>query len=287
MVWRSWCAALALGLVGGAEAQEYWQFGKPMRMYGVYKRRYGNPNVLFSQGNGEQYSNTAITFNQNSKNSYYDEAVANVEVKSYDVEYAGKTCTKYVSIWQDLPIREDALRKMNADQKLLAILGVTTRTTEVVVDPDGKVLLTYSDHKDGHGRIQVWTRFNKDDISVTVENKQGTKKLNVTPAYGVEAFNNPIPVLLKTAGADREAKRFSTIDPKTGGILNYTVQYKTKFSGTIDRTKYTGYVYHLSFGKEQRYLFVTDQGELLQVDYGNDRDYINAVFTKDLSKPGG
>lgn len=284
---KSLLCVLFTTAVGVAEAQEYWQFGKPFRMYGVYTRKYGNPNTLFSSGNGEQYSNTAITFNQNSKNSYSDEAVANVEVIVSEVFYDGAPCSRSLSKWADLPIREDNLRKMNADQKLKALLGVTTRTIEVVADSEGRMKLFHSDHRDGHGRIQVWAKVNKDDIAITIENKQGTRKLSVTPGQGVEAFQNPIPAMLKVGDKDREPRKFCSIDPKTGGIIDYTVQYRTKFSGTIDRTKYSGFIYELSFQNQKRMLFVTEQGELLQVDYGNQRDYMNAVFTKDLSKPGG
>jgi|CXWL01.1.fsa_nt_gi hypothetical protein len=282
---RAFAILIGLAVLCQAEAQEYWHFGKPMRMYGVYRRVYGNPNQLFANGNWQQETSSSERFNANSKNSYSDEARANIEVITQEVTFNGKNCTRFVSSWDDLPVREDALRKMNADQRLQAILAVTHRKYETVVDPDGNPRLVYSDNKDGRGQIKVWAKFNKDDIEVTVENKQGTKKITINPAYGVEAFRNPIPDVIKGAGKDREPKRYCTIDPKTGGILDYMVQYKSKFKGKIDRTEYSGCVIELTGAIGKRFLLVSDKGELLQVDYGNDHDYINAVFTKDLSKP--
>ncbi len=282
---RAFAFLAALGTMCLAEAQEYWHFGKPMRMYGVYRRVFGNPNQLFASGNGQQETSSSERFNANSKNSYSDEAYANIEVITQEVNFDGKTCTKFISSWDDLPVRESNMRKMNADQRLQAMLAVTHRKYETVVDPEGNPKLIYSDHNDGRGQIKVWAKFNKDDVQVTIENKQGTKKLIINPAYGVEAFRNPIPEILKSAGNDRTQKRYCTIDPKTGGILDFTVQYKSKFKGKIDRTEYSGYVIELTGAFGKRFLLVSDKGELLQVDYGNEHDYINAVFTKDLSKP--
>lgn len=279
---RATFGILLAAVAAGAWGQEYWHFGKPYRMYGVYVRRYMSPNVLSSSGNGEQYSKGAIEFNLNSKNSYSDEATGNLEVKVQEVFLNGAACKRYVSSWDDLPIREDDLRRMDRAAREKAVFGKTNRTYESVVDPDGRVLMTYSDHRDGYGRVQIWAKFNKDDIELTIQDRKGTQKRTVNPALGTEAFVNPIPALLKTGDKDREPRKFCTIDPKNGGILTHTVRYRTRFSGTLDRKKITGSVFELETPNGRRLLFVSDQGELLQVDYDNERNYINAIFASDI-----
>lgn len=278
-------ALALLALAACAEAQEYFHFGKPYRMYGLYRRRYTNPNVLASSGNGEQYSGAAIDFNKNSKSSYYEEAIATIEVTTQSVIFDGKTCTKFRSYYEDLPTSENDLRRMTKDQRFKVLMAKCKRTIETVVDQDGKVVLVYSDFVDGNGRVEVWAKFNKDDIDITVKKKDGERKLKVNPALGVEAFSNPVPLMLKSDESLREPRKFCCIDYKTGGISTYTIRYRSKFTGKLGQEKITGKAFELTAPEGTRILLVNDKGELMQVDYNNERDYIQALFSASADPP--
>jgi hypothetical protein len=288
-IWETVKRTLAIIVIASlsmhAGAQEYWQFGKPFRMYGVYERKYGGPTPDWSFGNGEQYSNTATIFNSNSRASYSDEAIANLEVKTQRVIVNGEECVKYISLWTDVPPRESDLRRMDRATREKYVFSKFVRTTETIVGPDGAIKSVYSNHKDGWGTTEVTAWFRKDTIDLTVKNRHETRKLQLNPALGVEAFKNPIPELMKVDEKDRSPRTFCMLDPKTGGINTFKVRYRTKFTGTISREKYTGRIFEMEGAAGKRLLYVSDKGELVHIDFDNEKHSITAIFTSDFPLP--
>lgn len=213
-------------------AQELWHFGTPNRVYGIYRKVRDPKN----------------------EHNYRELRVGHIDATVTDEVFDGKPCKHYKST------------AFFSAKEGTPGATPTIRHCETWVGLDGRVLrahLQYSAFRKGLFADAV---FKGDEIQLSVTQNAKSRKATLFASGGPDAFTNPIPNLMKLADKDRPVIEFSLLDPSTAGILKYRARVTGKFKADVQGAKFTGRTLEVE-GKEGVMLFyVSDQGELLQID---------------------
>lgn len=233
---RCVAAFAAMLAVVGASAQELWMFGNPNLSYGVFRNVPQKDNPL----------------------NYDEVKIGNMDVKKISTTYQGEACFLYSSTgrWAPKPIAKNVIPPQ------------IVRRYDVWVKLDGTVLRVYMQHSSLGKAIVTDAVFKGEEIHMSISENGSTRKTVLMASEGVEAFKNPFVEMMANADKDRPWVKFSCLEASTAGIIRYRAVVMGKFTTKIGQIKYEGRMIEVDGpGPEERYiLYITNEGELLQVD---------------------
>jgi hypothetical protein len=179
--------------------------------------------------------------------------------------YEGKPCILFES---------DATRSRIREYKNTASFRVVDTTPlqryrKVWLTPEGVPLRETGGFRNYQGTWELDAKFGKDDIEITTAGPKGKKTMAIVPAGGLELFANEFKPMVDGDKILMPEKKFSRLDPVTGGIISITAKVGVKWEGTLFLKKFAGQRVDYSFGDRFEVAFVTKDMDLLQVNLPN------------------
>lgn len=246
------CALLCACALG----QELWHTGTPADFYGIY---FMVPANLQSQGGrgieqidgGRRVVFNAPNMNVNAK---MEKMVGRIDSRMRDVVYNDLACHYYSS---------DYAVDAQPGTKIMTV----RRKVETWVDFKGITKRVRTFHQDKLKTMSIDAVFEKDTIEMDVVENGKQRHLSLNPKQGLEAFNNPIPDLLRIATKDRPEKVWCTIDPTNAGILEHRIRLKGRFVPPVgSRSTIKGWSFEVKTGPAINTIHVSEEGQLRQID---------------------
>lgn len=258
----------ALVSCSGVFAQELWHTGTPADVYGIY---FMVPANLQSQGGrgieqidgGRRVVFNAPNMNVNAK---MEKMVGRIDARMRDVVYDDLACHYYSS---------DYAVDAQPGTKIMTV----RRKVETWVDFKGTTKRVRTFHQDKLKTMSIDAVFGKETIEMDVVENGKKNHLSLIPKHGLEAFNNPIPDLLKIATKDRPERVWCTIDPTNAGILEHRIRLKGRFVPPVgSRSTIKGWSFEVKTGPAINTIHVSEEGQLRQIDMA-DGGIARATFT--------
>ncbi len=225
-----WVTAVAM-LVGCAcQAQELWQFGTPNRVYGVYRKVQKTP-------------------------TYFEEIrIGHIDVKVQDEVMNGVPCKKYTSTAFFSP--------KPGGPPVPKIRHYVTW-----VAPDGRIVRVFMQYTAFRKNIAADATFRDDEISIQVTESAKTRSATLfAGSGGPKSFVNPFLELMAEADKHRKKVEFQALECTTGGIVQYKALVVGKWKGDIANKVFEGRVIEVDGPEGKLLLYVSQQGELIQID---------------------
>jgi hypothetical protein len=179
--------------------------------------------------------------------------------------YEGKPCILFES---------DATRNRIREYRNSASFRVVDTTPlqryrKVWLTPEGVPIRETGGFRNHQGTWEIDAKFLKEEIEVTVAGPKGKKTATIFPAGGVELFANEFKPMADGEKVLIPEKKFSRLDPFTGGVVTVIAKIGVKFEGTMFLKKFTGHRVDFSFGNKFEVAFVSKDNDLLQVNVPN------------------
>lgn len=253
-------ATLGLLALGGlAAGQELWHTGVPADTYGIY---FMVPVTLQTTGN------RGIDDIRNGRRTVYN--APNMNVESKQEMLVGSIVSKV----SDTVLGEYACKHYDSNYVVQGRRGTVLRNvqrrTQTWVDFKGVTRRVKSYYRDDIRIVEIDSKFEKDTIEMDIVENGKPRHMSLTPSQGIEAFNNPIPDMLKNADKDRYEKVFCTIDPTNGGIIQYTIRLKGRFvPPSASSIKVKGFSFEVKAPHGIHTVHVSDDGQLRQIDFAD------------------
>lgn len=258
----------SLALCSGAFSQELWHTGTPADFYGIY---FMVPTNLQSQGGRgiEQIDGgRRVVFNAPNMNvgGKMEKMVGRIDARVRDVVYNDLACHYYSS---------DYAVEAQPGTKIMAI----RRKVETWVDFKGNTKRVRTSYQDKLRTMSIDAIFGKDTIEMDIVENGKQRHLSMNPVQGLEAFNSPIPELVKIATKDRPEKTWCTIDPSNAGIPEHKIRLKGRFVPPVaSRSTIKGWSFEVKTGPAINTIHVSEEGQLRQIDFA-DSGVVRAVFS--------
>lgn len=179
--------------------------------------------------------------------------------------YEGKPCLLFES---------DGTRNRIREYKNTAGFRVVNTTPlqryrKVWLTPEGVPLRETAGFRNHQGTWEIDAKFLKEEVEVTVANPKGRRTATLFPAGGMEMFANEFKPMVEGEKVLIPEKKFSRIDPLTGGIISITAKIGVKFEGTMFLKKFSGHRVDFTIDNRFEVAFVTKDMDLLQVNVPN------------------
>ena len=179
--------------------------------------------------------------------------------------YEGKPCVLFES---------DATRNRVREYVNTASFRVVNSTPlqryrKVWISPEGTPLRETSGFRNHQGTWEIDAKYLKDEIELTTAGPKGRKTTTIFPAGGIELFANEFKPMIEGGKAVMNEKKFSRLDPTSGGVVTITAKFGVRFEGTMFLKKFSGDRIDFSFGNRYEVAFVTKDTDLLQVNLPN------------------
>lgn len=168
------------------------------------------------------------------------------------------------------------LRAEGYDQKAHVL-----RVEEVWTTPEGDILRQRDERTDEGGKEVAESVFWPDRIELTrIDEKKRSTFAEVNPAGGMEEVQRRF----KPIQGDR--KTFLHFDGITGGFQRVEVQRAGRFQGQWGGEKYDGAAYRFTVNGVATTLMLTQEEEVVQVDFDKETSLVLSGPTKSRRKPG-
>jgi hypothetical protein len=179
--------------------------------------------------------------------------------------YEGKPCILFESDGTRNRIRE----YRNTASFRVVDTTPLQRYRKVWLTPEGVPLRETGGFRSYQGVWEIDAKFLKEEVEVTTAGPKGKKTATIFPAGGVELFANEFKPMADGEKVLLQEKKFSRLDPVTGGVVTITAKIGVKFEGTMFLKKFTGHRVEFTFGNKFEVAFVSKDNDLLQVNVPN------------------
>lgn len=140
-----------------------------------------------------------------------------------------------------------------------------TRLRRVWVGEDGTIVKTYFEQMEPEA-FSVDISFGNGSINVIKKKGEKTESGQIdTPTDPIQ-FENEFLTLAWNGKVQKETKTYTTFDPFGGGIRNVEAKFDMTFQAIVGTDRAKGVRYLLKDSAGTIGVWVTDQGELLQID---------------------
>lgn len=179
--------------------------------------------------------------------------------------YEGKTCLLFES---------DATRNRIREFKNSIGFNVVNTTPlqryrKVWLTPEGVPLRETAGFRNHQGTWEVDAKFLKEEVEVTVGTPKGRKTTTLFPAGGIELFANEFKPMVDGEKVLMSEKKYSRLDPITGGVVSITAKIGTKWEGSMFLKKFSGHRVDFTMDNRFEVAWVTKDMDLLQVNIPN------------------
>jgi len=176
--------------------------------------------------------------------------------------YQGKPCVLFESDGTRNRVRE------YKNENNFSVINATPiqRYRKVWLTPEGIPLRETSGYRDYAGTYEVDAIFKKDEIELTTAGPKGKRTATIIPAGGVELFANEFKPMIDGEKILLPEKKFSRLDPVTGGVVQVTAKVAAKFEGSVFLKKFTGHRIDYTVGDHMEVAFVSYAMDILQVN---------------------
>lgn len=262
---------LALGLSAFGSAQELWHTGAPAEVYGIYFMVPINVPTVGGRGVELLDDRRRVQFDAPNMNvkSKSERMVGRIDAKVKDVVYNEMACKYYdTSYFVEAP-RVTGMKNLR-------------RRIESWVDFKGVMRRVRTFFEDERNRVMIDAQFEKDTIEMDIDENGKKRKMSMNPILGVASFNCPIPEMIKNATTDRKERVWCTIDPASGGIIQYTLRLKGRFvppAGSSSKIK--GWTFEVKAPSGVHSMHVSEDGQMRQIDFA-DTSVVRAVSINPL-----
>ncbi len=143
------------------------------------------------------------------------------------------------------------------------------RYRKVWLTSEGIPLRETAGFRNHQGTWEIDAKFLKEEVEITVSHPKGRRTAIIFPAGGIEMFANEFKPMVDGEKVLIPEKKFSRIDPLTGGIISVTAKIGVKFEGTMFLKKFSGHRVDFAIDNRFEVAFVTKDMDLLQVNVPN------------------
>jgi|GEM_PF-4634535 len=140
------------------------------------------------------------------------------------------------------------------------------RYRKVWVSTDGIPLHEQSGFRNQSATYELDAIFKKDEIELTTAGPKGKRTTTIYPAGGIDLFANEFKPMIDGEKILLPEKKFSRLDPVSGGVVQITAKVGPKFEGMVFQKKFTGYRIDFTVGDHSEVAFVSNAMDLLQVN---------------------
>jgi hypothetical protein len=195
--------------------------------------------------------------------------------------YEGKPCILFESDATRTRVRE------YRDSRTMRVVDTTpiVRFRKVWLTPEGVPMRERSGYRNHQGMWELDAKFMKEEIEITTAGPRGKKTAVIFPAGGMELFANEFKPMVDGAKVLIPEKKFSRLDPVSGGIVDVTAKVGVRFEGSMFLKKFSGNRIDYSFGNRYEVAFVTNDMDLLQVNLPNGESLLADIDPTE-SRPG-
>lgn len=179
--------------------------------------------------------------------------------------YEGKQCLLFESDGTRNRIREylnsGGFREINTTP--------LQRYRKVWLTAEGAPMRELAGFRNHQGTWEVDAKFLKEEVEVTVAHPKGKKTTTLFPAGGIELFANEFKPMVDGERVLMAEKKYSRLDPITGGVVSITAKLGTKWEGSMFLKKFSGHRVDFTIDNRYEVAWVTNGMDLLQVNVSN------------------
>lgn len=188
--------------------------------------------------------------------------VGYVSFKVTNSVFEGKPCVLFESEGTRNRVREFK------DENKFNVVNATPiqRYRKVWLSPEGLPLKETSGFRNYQGTYEIDAIFKKDEIELTTAWPKGRRTVTIFPAGGVELFANEFKPMVDGEKVLLPEKKFSRLDPITGGVVQITAKVAAKFEGSVFLKKFVGHRIDYTIGDHMEVAFVSYGMDMLQVN---------------------
>lgn len=143
------------------------------------------------------------------------------------------------------------------------------RYRKVWLTAEGVPMRELAGFRNYQGTWEVDAKFLKEEVEVTVAHPKGRKTTTLFPAGGVELFANEFKPMVDGEKVLMAEKKYSRLDPITGGVVSITAKLGTKWEGSMFLKKFSGHRVDFTLDNRFEVAWVTKDMDLLQVNIPN------------------
>lgn len=185
--------------------------------------------------------------------------------KVTNTTYEGKPCILFESDGTRNRVRE----YVNSASFRVTNTTPLQRYRKVWLTPEGVPIRETGGFRNHQGTWEMDAKFLKEEVEITTMGPKGKKSATIFPAGGMELFANEFKPMADGEKVLLQEKKFSRLDPVTGGVLTVTAKIGVKFEGTMFLKKFSGHRVEFGFGDKFEVAFVSKDNDLLQVNVPN------------------
>lgn len=179
--------------------------------------------------------------------------------------YEGKQCLLFESDGTRTRIREylnsGGFREVNTTP--------LQRYRKVWLTSEGVPMRELAGFRNHQGTWEADAKFLKEEIEVTVANPKGKRTTTLFPAGGIELFANEFKPMVDGEKVLMPEKKYSRLDPITGGVVSITAKIGTKWEGSMFLKKFSGHRVDFTLDNRFEVAWITKEMDLLQVNVSN------------------
>lgn len=179
--------------------------------------------------------------------------------------YEGKSCLLFESNATRTRIREFK----NSTGFNVVNTTPLQRYRKVWLTPEGVPLQETAGFRNHQGTWEIDAKFLKEEVEVTTAGPKGKRTTTLFPAGGIELFTNEFKPMVDGEKVLMAEKKFSRLDPFTGGVVSVTAKVGTKWQGSMFLKKFSGHRVDFTLDNRFEVAFVTNDLHLLQVNIPN------------------
>ena len=179
--------------------------------------------------------------------------------------YEGKPCI----LFESDSTRTRAREYVNGQSFRVTNITPLQRYRKVWLTPEGVPLRETSGFRNYQGTWEIDAKFLKEEIEISAAGPKGKKTATIFPAGGIESFANEFKPMFAGDKVLLSEKKFSRLDPITGGAYNVSAKVGVRWAGSMFLKKFEGQRVEYSFGNRYEVAFVTNDMDLLQVNLPN------------------
>lgn len=160
--------------------------------------------------------------------------------------------------------------------------------TQTWVDPSGKVVKIVATTQKWTTVYRATAILKNDEVEITHEGPQGKRTSILYPAEGTKLFDQGFMGLLKNKEAKPEdTTAYYELDAVKGLPVRYSARVKNRFSATYNEETVKGLSMEITGPSGKIIAYVSEKGELVQVDYPNGTRIFPFRFTPTIRQLSG
>jgi hypothetical protein len=156
------------------------------------------------------------------------------------------------------------------------------------VEPYGKILRHYYRLQTPEGLFIGDAVYGKEEIEVNLTTPKGTSYRTMFPAGGMEPLHNMFKPMLRGEEVLMREKKFSIFNPITSQVEEYTATIGGVFNSQYMTAWFKGH--HVEITGPNKFwerAFVTKDGDLIKVEFTNDRSWLISSVPDSKIGPDG